>query len=165
MASAQYNINDIIARGMPDATGMRVGIVVSEWNDSITLALTDGAVKTLKQYGVKEEDILIKTVPGSFELIYGSSLMAQSREVDAVIAIGCIIRGETPHFDFIAQGTTNGLATLNAQGQVPVIFGVLTCANRQQAEDRSGGALGNKGEEYGATAIKMIAYRRSLEKK
>jgi 6,7-dimethyl-8-ribityllumazine synthase len=165
MASAQYNINDIIARGMPDATGMRVGIVVSEWNDSITLVLTDGAAKTLKQYGVKEEDILIKTVPGSFELIYGSSLMAQSHEVDAVIAIGCIIRGETPHFDFIAQGTTNGLAALNAQGEVPVIFGVLTCSNRQQAEERSGGVLGNKGEEYGATAIKMIAYRRSLEKK
>lgn len=156
--------NNISLRDIPSANGMRVGIVVCEWNSNITHTLLEGATKTLEQYGVRPEHIIVKEVPGSFELIYGANIMAKSGLVDGVIAIGCIVRGETPHFDFIAQGCTNGLAQLNATGNVPVIFGVLTTNDFDQAYDRAGGKLGNKGEEYAVTAIKMIDYTRSFER-
>ena len=143
---------------------MRVGIVVCEWNSQITQPLLEGAVGTLKKYGVKPEHIVVKNVPGSFELIYGANAMVKSGLVDGVIAIGCIVRGDTPHFDFIAQGCTNGLAHLNATCNLPVIFGVLTTNNFDQAFERAGGKLGNKGEEYAITAIRMIDYARSYER-
>lgn len=143
---------------------MRIGIVVCEWNSQITKPLLDGATETLKKYGAKPEHIVIKTVPGSFELIYGANAMAKSGLVDGVIAIGCIVRGETPHFDFIAQGCTNGLAYLNVTSNIPIIFGVLTTNNFEQAFDRTGGKLGNKGEEYALTAIRMVDYARSYER-
>ncbi|MBQ5721152.1 MAG: 6,7-dimethyl-8-ribityllumazine synthase, partial [Bacteroidaceae bacterium] len=113
--------------------------------------------------GACEDDIQVKMVPGSFELIYGSAQFVKSGAVDAVIAIGCVIRGDTPHFDYICQGTTQGLATLNIQYDVPVIYGLLTCNNMEQAEDRCGGMLGNKGDECAVTAIKMVDYQRSLQ--
>ena len=141
---------------MPDATGMRVGIVVSEWNDKITSALLEGACQTLIKHGVKEENITVKTVPGSFELVYGSARFASSGLVDAVIAIGCVIRGDTPHFDYICQGVTQGLADLNREGKVPVIYGLLTCNTLEQAEQRSGGMLGNKGAECAKKKKKMV---------
>ncbi len=149
---------------MPSAAGMRVGIVVCEWNSQITQPLLEGAVKTLKEYGCHDEHIVVKSVPGSFELIYGANKMVRSGLVDGVIAIGCIIKGDTPHFDFIAQGCTYGLARLNATGNIPVVFGVLTTNNFEQARERSGGKLGNKGEEYAITAIRMIDYSRSYER-
>lgn len=164
MSSGIYNIDNIISKGMPEASNMRIGIVVSEWNDNITLELLKGSVETLKQYGVKEENILTKSVPGSFELVYGCAQMAKSGLVDGIIAIGCVIRGDTPHFEYISSGTTAGISELNRTGDVPVVFGVLTTNTLQQAEERSGGILGNKGNEYAATVLKMVDFRRSLQK-
>ena len=156
MASFLHNLSEYDINSVPDATGMRVGIVVSEWNDKITGALLEGACQTLIKHGVREEDIKVKPVPGSFELIYGASRLVNSGLVDAVIAIGCVIKGDTPHFDYICQGTTQGLADLNKEGKIPVIYGLFTCNNYEQAEQRSGGMLGNKGDECAITAIKMV---------
>lgn len=164
MSSSTYNLQHMITRPLPDASDMKIGIVVSEWNDNITSELLSGAVKTLEKYGVKSENILVKSVPGSFELVYGCSAMAHSGKVEAVIAIGCVVRGDTPHFEYISSGTTQGLVDLNRKGPVPIIFGLLTTNNMQQAEERSGGILGNKGDEYAVTAIKMVDYTRSFRK-
>jgi 6,7-dimethyl-8-ribityllumazine synthase len=108
------------------------------------------------KHGVREEDIKVKPVPGSFELVYGASRLVNSGLVDAVIAIGCVIKGDTPHFDYICQGATQGLADLNREGRVPVIYGLLTCNTLEQAQERCGGMLGNKGDECAITAIKMV---------
>lgn len=162
MATALHNLSEYEMASVPPAEGMRFGIVVSEWNHNITGALLEGAHATLLKNGVKEDDIVVMTVPGSFELVYGSAQMAKSGKVDAVIAIGCVIRGDTPHFDYICQGATQGLADLNTHGDVPVIYGLLTCNNLQQAQDRAGGILGNKGDECAVTAIKMVHYKRTL---
>ena len=156
MASFLHNLSDYDINSVPDATGMRVGIVVSEWNDKITGALLEGACHTLIKHGVREEDIKVKPVPGSFELVYGASRLVNSGLVDAVIAIGCVIKGDTPHFDYICQGTTQGLADLNKEGKIPVIYGLLTCNTLEQAQERCGGMLGNKGDECAITAIKMV---------
>ena len=156
MASSLHNLSDYDINSVPDATGMKVGIVVSEWNDKITGALLDGACKTLIKHGVKEEDIIVKPVPGSFELVYGAARFVNAGSVDAVIAIGCVIRGDTPHFDYICQGATQGLADLNREGKIPVIYGLLTCNTHEQAQERCGGMLGNKGDECAVTAIKMV---------
>ncbi|MBR5052526.1 MAG: 6,7-dimethyl-8-ribityllumazine synthase [Bacteroidaceae bacterium] len=156
MASFLHNLSEYDINSVPDATGMRVGIVVSEWNDKITGALLEGACQTLIKHGVREEDIKVKLVPGSFELIYGASRLVNSGLVDAVIAIGCVIKGDTPHFDYICQGTTQGLADLNKEGKIPVIYGLLTCNTLEQAQERCGGMLGNKGDECAITAIKMV---------
>ena len=156
MASSLHNLSDYNVHSVPDATGMRVGIVVSEWNEKITGARLDGACKTLMKHGVREESINIKTVPGSFELVYGAARFVSSGLVDVVIAIGCIIRGDTPHFDYICQGVTQGLADLNKEGKIPVIYGLLTCNTLEQAQERCGGMLGNKGDECAVTAIKMV---------
>lgn len=158
MASALHNLSEYDLKSVPLAEGMRFGIVVSEWNSKITGALLKGACETLLRHGVREEDVTVMTVPGSFELVYGSSRMVKSGRFDAVIAIGCVIKGDTPHFDYICEGTTQGLADLNREGTVPVIYGLLTCNNMQQAEDRCGGILGNKGDECAVTAIKMVDF-------
>ncbi|MBQ8454707.1 MAG: 6,7-dimethyl-8-ribityllumazine synthase [Bacteroidaceae bacterium] len=155
MSSALHNLSDYDIHSVPDATGLRVGIVVSEWNEKITGALLEGACQTLMKHGVREESIIVKPVPGSFELIYGAARFVSSGLVDVVIAIGCVIRGDTPHFDYICQGVTQGLADLNREGKIPVIYGLLTCNTLEQAEQRSGGMLGNKGDECAVTAIKM----------
>ena len=146
---------------MPDATGMKIGIVVAEWNESITASLLNGAKETLMKNGVAAEDISVLTVPGSFELVYGASQMVKT-DVDAVIAIGCVIRGDTPHDRYICQGVTYGLARLNAVQDVPVIYGLITTLDMQQAEDRAGGKMGNKGDECAVTAIKMIDFKRKI---
>lgn len=164
MSSSIYNFDNIISKGLPDASKMHIGIVFSEWNDNITLELVKGAIHTLKKFGIKEENIIIKSVPGSFELIFGCSQIIKSGIVDGVIAIGCIIRGDTPHFEYISEGVTKGIADLNIKSDIPVIFGILTTNTLQQAEERSGGILGNKGNEYAVTAIKMIDFTRSLKK-
>ena len=162
MASALHNLSEFDPKSVPSAEGMRFGIVVSEWNSKITGALLEGARHTLVENGARDEDIKVMTVPGSFELVYASSQMVKSGKYDAVIAIGCVIRGDTPHFDYICQGTTQGLAALNAEGKIPVIYGLLTCNNMQQAEDRCGGILGNKGDECAVTAIKMVDFARKV---
>lgn len=162
MATAFHNLSDYDFNSVPDASDMRFGIVVSEWNSNITGALLEGAVTTLMKHGAKEDHILVQTVPGSFELTFGSAQMIKSGKVDAVIAIGCVVRGDTPHFDYVCEGTTQGIAHLNATSDVPVIYGLITTNNMEQAEDRAGGKLGNKGDEGAITAIKMVDFKRKL---
>ena len=163
MATKNQNLSQYDITSVPDAAGMHVGIVVSEWNQEITGALLAGAKETLMRHGVSESDIKVVTVPGSFELIHGAKLMCETG-VDGVIAIGCVIRGDTPHFDYICEGTTYGLARLNATGKVPVIYGLITTNNMEQALERCGGRHGNKGDECAVTAIKMIDLSRKLSK-
>ncbi len=148
---------------VPAANKMRFGIVVSDWNSDITWSLLDGAVNTLKKHGAKDNNIIIKHVPGSFELVLGAQFMAEYDDLDAVICLGCVIQGETPHFSYICQGVTHGIAQLNLDYNIPFIFGVLTTNNLQQAIDRSGGKHGNKGDEAAVTAIKMAALQREME--
>jgi 6,7-dimethyl-8-ribityllumazine synthase len=144
---------------IPDVSGIRIGIVVSEWNESITDKLLKGACNTLQRHGVKAENILIKHVPGSFELTYGARQLSRADNcLDAVIVLGCVVRGETPHFDYVCSGVTQGITQLNLQGDIPFIFGLLTTDTMKQAEDRSGGTYGNKGDEAAITAIKMVQY-------
>ena len=121
-------------------------------------ALLNGCVSTLEKHGAIPENIHVKTVPGSFELIYGAHQMTLNDGFDAVIILGCVIRGETPHFDYICEGVTAGIARLNATSQTPIVYGLLTCENEQQAKDRSGGRLGNKGDECAVVAIKMAKF-------
>jgi 6,7-dimethyl-8-ribityllumazine synthase len=149
---------------VPDASDMRFGIVVSDWNKEITWALLDGAVATLRKHGAKEKDIVIHHVPGSFELTLGAQFFAEYDDMDAVICLGCVIQGETPHFTFICQGVSQGITQLNLDYNIPFIFGVLTTLDQQQAIDRAGGKLGNKGDEAAVTAIKMAGLQRSVEK-
>lgn len=162
MASALHNLSNYDTTTVPDGNGWKIGVVVSEWNEEVTGALLDGAFNTLLKHGVNKEDIIVRFVPGSFELVYGSAVMIEDTDVDAVIAIGCVIRGDTPHFDYICQGATQGLAELNRLAEVPVIYGLLTCNTMQQALDRCGGELGNKGDECAITALKMIKFRENL---
>lgn len=149
---------------VPDASGMRFGIVTADWNRDVTWLLLEGAVQTLKEHGVKEKDIVIKHVPGSFELTLGAQFLAEYDDLDGVICLGCVIQGETPHFTYICQSVTQGITQLNLEYNLPFIFGVLTTNTKQQAVDRSGGKHGNKGTEAAITAIKMAALQRDLER-
>lgn len=149
---------------IPDASDMRFGIVVSEWNSEINGKLLADATKTLLQYGAKETNIKTMHVPGSFELVFGAAQLIKSGLVDVVIAIGTVVRGDTPHFDYICDGVTQGLAQLNTTSNVPVIYGVLTVNNQQQAIDRTNGVVGYKGEEFAITAIKMVDFAWQLQK-
>ena len=133
----------------------RYAIIVADWNSEITFAMTQGAIDTLVKHGVPEDNIDVLHVPGTVELTYGAARVMKEERVNAVIVIGCVIRGDTPHFDYVCQSVTQGVATLNAQGKVPVIFSVLTTLNKQQALDRCGGKLDNKGIEGAYTAIRM----------
>lgn len=157
MATELHNLSDYDPSRVPSGAGRKVGIVYAEWNSEITYALRDGAVQTLLNNGVSSEDISLASVPGSFELIYGATQMAKSGKYDSIIAIGCVIRGDTPHFDYICEGVTQGLSQLNVQYDVPVIFGLITTNNLLQAQERSGGRLGNKGDECAVTALHMMA--------
>ena len=158
MATSLLPLSSYDASKVPDASNMCFGIVVSEWNPEITGALLDGCVATLEKHGTLPENIHVKTVPGSFELIYGAHQMVLNGGYDAVIILGSVIRGETPHFDYICQGVTNGIAHINAKSEIPVVFGLLTTNDLQQAKDRSGGKLGNKGDECAVVAIKMAKF-------
>ena len=133
----------------------RYAIVVADWNSEITYALAKGAVDTFLKHGVQEDNIDVLHVPGAVELTYGATRIMREERVDAVIVIGCVIQGDTPHFDYVCQSVTQGVTTLNAQGKVPVVFSVLTVLDKQQALDRCGGRLGNKGVEGAYTAIRM----------
>ena len=133
----------------------RYAIVVADWNSDVTYAMAKGAIDTLVQHGVQEDNIDVIHVPGTVELTYGAARITKEERVNAVIVIGCVIQGDTPHFDYVCQSVTQGVSMLNAQGKVPVVFSVLTTLNKQQALDRSGGVLGNKGIEGAYTAIIM----------
>lgn len=148
---------------VPDAGKMRFGIVVSDWNHDITHALLEGATKTLKKHGATDNNIVIKHVPGSFELTLGGQFFAEYDDLDAIICLGCIIQGETPHFTYICQSVTYGITKLNLEYNIPFIFGVLTTLNYEQARDRAGGKHGNKGDEAAITAIKMAALQFEME--
>ena len=159
---ATVNLSDHVTHEVPDAKGMKFGIVYAEWNPEVTVSLKNGALDTLIKYGTNREDIHVEQVPGTFELTLGGQLMAENTDVDAVILLGCVIQGETRHFDFICQGVTYGTTKLNLDYGIPFIFGVLTTDNQQQALDRAGGRLGNKGDEAAYTAIKMVALSKRL---
>ncbi len=162
MATKHKNLSDLGGE-LPSAAGMKFGIVVSEWNTSVTGALCDGALHTLLAAGCQVQDISIKKVPGTFELSLGAQFFAEYTDVDAVIVLGCVIQGETRHFDFVCQGVTQGVTELMLSWNMPVAFGVLTTENLQQALDRAGGKLGNKGDEAAATAIRMVALQWEME--
>jgi 6,7-dimethyl-8-ribityllumazine synthase len=158
------NLSEYDIESIPDAGKMKFGIVVSDWNKDVTRALLEGAEKTLKKHGAKLKNIIIKHVPGSFELTAGARLFAENYDVDAVICLGCVIRGETPHFTYICHGVTQGITQLNLTYKIPFIFGVLTTENLQQAVDRAGGKHGNKGDEAAMTAIKLASLKRKMKK-
>jgi len=148
---------------VPDAVKMRFGIVVSDWNREVTHALLKGATQTLKKHGATGNNIVIKHVPGSFELTLGAQFLAEYDDLDAIICIGCVIQGETPHFSYICQSVTQGITQLNLEYNIPFVFSVLTTLNLQQALDRAGGKHGNKGDEAAVTAIKMAALQQEME--
>jgi len=157
------DLSDYNPASVPDAGKMRFGIVVSDWNREITQALLEGAAKTLKKHGATDNNIIIKHVPGSFELTLGAQFLAEYDDLDAIICLGCIIQGETPHFSYICQSVTYGITKLNLEYNIPFIFGVLTTLNHDQALDRAGGKHGNKGDEAAVTAIKMAALQFEME--
>ena len=154
MSSANSNLKNLDFNKIPSAKGLKFGIVVSKWNSQITDKLLDGCVDLLKTKDATDENIKILHVPGSFELVYGCNSLID-KGYDAIIAIGSVIRGETKHFDFICNATSNGIKDLNLLGKCPIIFCVLTDENIQQSIDRSGGKFGNKGVEAAIAAIEM----------
>ncbi|MDR1879695.1 MAG: 6,7-dimethyl-8-ribityllumazine synthase [Tannerellaceae bacterium] len=163
MATAYQHLSDYDFDSVPDASEMRFGIVVSEWNTAITEKLLEGACNTLERHGVKAENIVIQRVPGSFELVFGAKKLAgDKRRLEAVIVLGCVVKGDTPHFNYVCSGVTQGITELNLTYDIPFIFGLLTTDSMKQAEERSGGIFGNKGDEAAVTAIKMAAMNGSF---
>lgn len=163
MATAHRNLSEYNKETIPNGADYKVGIVVSEWNDSITLNLLAGAKQALLDNGVPEASILVRFVPGAFELPLGAQLMLDNTDVDGVIAIGVVIQGETKHFDFVCQGATEGIVRVNLEYNSPVSFCLLTDNNVQQSIDRSGGKHGNKGIECAIACLKMIELKKSFE--
>ena len=163
MATALKNLSDYTKENIPNGADFKVGIVVSEWNESITNNLFEGAKKALLENGVPESNILVRHVPGAFELPLASQFMLDNTDVDGVVAIGVVIQGETKHFDFVCQGTTQGLMNVMLEYNSPISFCLLTDNNIQQSIDRSGGIHGNKGIECAIACLKMIALKKSFE--
>ena len=161
MATANKNLSEFDPTSMPNTEGLRVGLVVSKWNTEITQGLSKGAIETLMACGMSSDQIVKWEVPGSFELIYGCQrMMSHHQDLDAIIAIGSVIEGETKHFDFVCSGVTQGIKDLNLMGIVPVIFCVLTDQTLEQAQARSGGKHGNKGVEAAVAALEMAVLGR-----
>ena len=163
MATYLKNLSDYNKENIPNGADFKIGIVVSEWNDSITLNLLAGAKQTLLDNNVPEENILVRFVPGAFELPLAAQLMLDNTDVDGVVAIGVVIQGETKHFDFVCKGTTDGLMKVMLEYNSPVSFCVLTDNTLQQSIDRSGGIHGNKGVECAIACLKMIELKKSFE--
>ena len=165
MATIGNNLSEYNFNTVPNGSAMTLGIVVSEWNEKITTGLLNGAHSTLIKHGVKPENITIEFVPGAFELPLGSQILLESTKAyDAIICLGCVIQGETKHFDFVCDGVTQGIKDVSLKFNKPVIFGVLTDNTEQQSIDRSGGKHGNKGDEAAVTALKMVDFKRRLSK-
>lgn len=163
MSVKKTNLSDYNPLLIPTLNGNKIAVLVSEWNTEVTFALRDGAVDTLIKHGLKREDILIKYVPGSYELPIAAEMVYRTHdEIDAIICLGCVIQGETRHFDFICNAVANGVMNVAINYSSPVIFGVLTTNDMQQAIERSGGKHGNKGVEAAIACIKMIALENSL---
>ncbi|QJW91979.1 6,7-dimethyl-8-ribityllumazine synthase [Spirosoma taeanense] len=162
MASDLKNLSVFSTDALPDISHRRFAILVSEWNTEVTEALFNGAFQTLLQYGAKAENIVRGNVPGSYELSLGAQWFAQRDDVDAVIALGCVIQGETKHNDYINHAVAQGLTNVSLKTSKPVIFGVLTPNDQQQALDRAGGKHGNKGDEAAITAIKMLGLQKQV---
>jgi 6,7-dimethyl-8-ribityllumazine synthase len=158
MATSLKSLSQYTDKNIIDVSGKKFGIVVSEWNDQVTESLFSGTLETLLKHGVKKDNIYRKNVPGSFELTLGAQWLAELEEIDAVICLGCVIQGETRHFDFICDAVANGITNVGLKYNKPVIFGVLTPDTLQQALDRSGGKHGNKGDEAAITAVKMLGF-------
>ena len=156
MASNLKNLSDFGDAEIPNGSDMKIGIAVAQWNKEITEALFNGAKQTLLKHEVKEDNIISVVVPGTFELTLAAQNLLEYTDVDAVIVLGCVIQGETRHFDFICQSVTQGVTELNIKYNQPVIFGVLTTDNLEQAQERAGGKLGNKGDEAAVTALQMV---------
>jgi len=162
MASALKNLSSYKPEDIPDCKGKCIGIVVSNWNEDITHELYKGAYETLEKHGVLPKDIHSIQVPGSFELPVGAKMLASTKKVDAVICLGCVIKGETTHNEYINQSVATGLTTLSVMSGKPFIFGLLTPNDHQQAKDRAGGKHGNKGVEAAITALQMIVVKEEL---
>jgi len=162
MSSSLQNLSSKQHSEIKDADQFRIGIAVAEWNEHITQPLLQACIETLQNNGVTKQNVITISVPGSFELITAARILLDSSKLDTIICIGCVIKGDTPHFEYVCNGVTNGIAQLNAMQQVPVIFGVLTVNNEQQAIDRCGGIHGNKGHEAAYTALKMASIRKQL---
>jgi 6,7-dimethyl-8-ribityllumazine synthase len=163
MSSQHKNLSDFSNSPVPSGAAYRFGIVVAEWNAEITNALYQGAYQSLLANGAVADNIHTYPVPGSFELTSGADLLLKNTNLDAIICLGCVIQGETRHFDFICNAVANGLSNVAIKYSKPVIFGVLTTDNQQQAIDRSGGKHGNKGDEAAVTAIKMASLATTLK--
>ena len=151
------NLSDHDPNAVPDGSEYTIAVIAAEWNPEVTDSLLKGAVDTLKEYGVKDESLLVRRVPGTFELSSAADMIIRSKNPDAVICIGCVIQGETRHFEFICQAVSQGITNVALAHHRPVIFSVLTCDTVQQALDRAGGKHGNKGVEGAITALKMCA--------
>ncbi len=160
---ATINLSEYKELNISNIETFKVAIVVAEWNAFITENLLKGCEETLLKEGVKQENIKIVRVPGAFELSYASMQLCKSQKYDAVVAIGCVIRGETAHFDFVCSGVAQGITLCNTQTDTPTIFCLLTDDYKEQSIARSGGSLGNKGIEAGVTALKMIDLRRQMK--
>lgn len=163
MASHLKNLSDFSHTTIPTGNAFKIAIIVAEWNAKITGALYEGALKTLVKQGVKEKNIITLAVPGSFELTAAAEiLLTKKADLDAVICLGCVIQGDTKHFDFICDAVANGITNVGIKHSKPVIFGVLTTNNEEQALDRAGGKHGNKGDEAAITALKMADFARTI---
>jgi 6,7-dimethyl-8-ribityllumazine synthase len=158
VASSQKNLSIYNTGNLKSVQDKKIAVVVSEWNSEVTEALYGGALDTLLKHGIAKENIYRRNVPGSFELSIGAQWMAAEENIDAVICLGCVIQGDTKHFDFICQAVAQGLTQVALKFNKPVIFGVLTPNTHQQALDRAGGKHGNKGDEAAITAIKMLCF-------
>ena len=163
MATAYQNLSEYDFNSVPDASNMKFGIVCAEWNKDITEALLKGAIETLQRHGVKDENIELVRVPGTFELPFAARMLGERRELDAIITLGCVVRGDTPHFEYVCQGVTQGVMDLNMTlKDIPVIIVVLNHDTMQQSYDLAGGIHGNKGYEAAVTAIKMAAIVKNM---
>jgi len=164
MTEKKKNLSEFTPFKFNSEKNIRIGIVVSEWNDRITDSLLKGAEDALKEQGIKEENIITQHVPGSFELPSAAEMMFQALNIDAVICIGCIIQGDTRHFEFISQAVAQGCTQVGIKHGKPTIFSVLTCDTMEQAEDRAGGKHGNKGVEGAISCLKMLQFQENIAK-
>ncbi len=163
MSSTLKNLSDFESGHFAFAPHVQIGIVVSEWNREVTDALLKGALDTLTKHGVSPDNIWVEYVPGTYELPLAAQGFAENDDIDAVICIGCVIQGETPHFDFICDAAAHGIMRVGLDYKLPVVFGVLTTLTQEQALDRAGGKHGNKGDEAAITALKMIQFQDNVE--
>ena len=162
MATSIKNLSDYDKSDIPNGADYKIGIVVSEWNEAITSKLLNGAIDTLKENSVAEKNLIIKYVPGAFELALGAQSLLEFSKLDGVIAIGAVIQGETKHFDYVCSGATQGIMTVMLNYNTPISFCILTDNTIQQSIDRSGGKHGNKGVECAVSLLKMIELQKSL---